>query len=200
MSTKAASLTLRRCGRMKFLPLLWAGLWRKRARTIFTLLSIVVAFVLFGMLQGVNAAFNNAVEAAAVDRLDVVSRISFTESLPISYLSQIESLPGVAGVTFKAGSAPTIRTRRTSSFPSRSMRYDFFRCIRSCSCRRTSLPPSRARAPAPWSATKLAQKYGWKIGDKVRCTRSSGRRQMAAPTGIRHRRHLRRAARPESRP
>ena len=38
---------------MKFLPLIWAGLWRKRARTVFTLLSIVVAFVLFGVLQGV---------------------------------------------------------------------------------------------------------------------------------------------------
>jgi len=87
---------------MKFLPLLWAGLWRKRARTIFTLLSIVVAFVLFGMLQGVNAVFNNALNASAVDRLDVVSRISFTEPLPFSYLMQIESLPGVAGVAYQS--------------------------------------------------------------------------------------------------
>ena len=96
---------------MKFLPLLWAGLWRKRARTIFTLLSIVVAFVLFGMLQGVNAAFNNALNAAAVDRLDVVSRISFTEALPFGYLTQIlsagsgEIFPPVPGVADFEGGA-----------------------------------------------------------------------------------------------
>ena len=39
---------------MKYFPLIWAGLWRKRARTIFTMLSIVVAFLLFGLLQGIN--------------------------------------------------------------------------------------------------------------------------------------------------
>ena len=86
---------------MKFLPLLWSGLWRKRARTIFTLLSIVTAFLLFGMLQGVLSAFDKSLEAAAVDRLTVVSKVSFTEPLPYSYLSQIETMPGVAGVDLR---------------------------------------------------------------------------------------------------
>ena len=30
---------------MKFLPLVWSALWRKRARSIFTLISITVAFL-----------------------------------------------------------------------------------------------------------------------------------------------------------
>ena len=50
---------------MKYVPLVWAALWRRKARTIFTLLSIMVAFLLFGMLQGVNSAFNQAVEQVA---------------------------------------------------------------------------------------------------------------------------------------
>ncbi|MEA2757354.1 MAG: putative transport system permease protein, partial [Aliidongia sp.] len=67
---------------MKYFPLIWAGLWRKKTRTIFTLLSILVAFLLFGLLQGVNAAFNLGVEGANLNRLYVQSRISFTENLP----------------------------------------------------------------------------------------------------------------------
>jgi len=44
---------------MKFIPLIWAMLWRKKMRTSLTLLSIVIAFLLFGMLQGINAAFQD---------------------------------------------------------------------------------------------------------------------------------------------
>ena len=44
--------------RMKFLPLLWSNLWRKKIRTIFTLLSIFVAFLLFGLLMTIRAAFS----------------------------------------------------------------------------------------------------------------------------------------------
>ena len=43
---------------MKFFPLVWSSLWRKKTRTIFTLLSIMIAFLLFGLLQGVNAWLN----------------------------------------------------------------------------------------------------------------------------------------------
>ena len=43
---------------MKYFGLIWAGLWRKRARTLFTMASIVVAFLLFGLLQGINQGFN----------------------------------------------------------------------------------------------------------------------------------------------
>ena len=69
---------------MKYFPLIWAGLWRKRTRTTFTLLSVVVAFMLFGLLQGVNSAFSRGVEGATLDRLYVQNRVTFTESLPAS--------------------------------------------------------------------------------------------------------------------
>lgn len=64
-----AELELRRLGSsgssrnvcLKYLPLVCAGLWRKPARTILTLLSIAVAFLLFGLLRGVNAGFDHAI-------------------------------------------------------------------------------------------------------------------------------------------
>ncbi|HEU4625600.1 MAG TPA: ABC transporter permease [Steroidobacteraceae bacterium] len=85
---------------MKYFPLLWAGLWRKRTRTTFTLLSVVAAFLLYGLLQGVNAWLGNALEGARVNRLYTVSRISFVEPLPISYVQRIETVPGVDKVAY----------------------------------------------------------------------------------------------------
>src|SRR3546814_9815030 len=88
---------------MKYFPLLWATLWRKKARTIFTLLSIVIAFLLFGMLQGVNAAFQQGVNNANVNRLIVASRISLTEPLPIrseEHTSELQSLMRISYAVF----------------------------------------------------------------------------------------------------
>ena len=87
---------------MKYFPLIWATLWRKKARTILTLLSIIIAFFLFGMLQGVNSAINHSVELANVDRLISINRVSLTEPLPMSYLSQIQSVPGVEAVAYSS--------------------------------------------------------------------------------------------------
>src|SRR5262245_27165320 len=85
---------------MKYFPLLWSGLWRKRTRTLFTLLSVVAAFLLYGLLQGVNAWLSDAVTSSRVNRLYTVSRISFIEPLPLSYAQRIETVPGVDKVAF----------------------------------------------------------------------------------------------------
>ena len=152
---------------MKFLPLLWAGLWRKRTRTVFTLLSIVVAFVLFGMLQGVNAVFNNAVNAAAVDRLDVVSRVTFTEPLPYGYLSQIESIPGVAGVAYQSWFGTYYQDPKNFvfSFPLDPERFfPLFPELLLPKDELASLVHTRTGAVI---GRDLAKKYGWKVGDRV---------------------------------
>jgi putative ABC transport system permease protein len=152
---------------VKFLPLVWAGLWRKRARTIFTLLSIVVAFVLFGMLQGVNAVFNNAVNAAAVDRLDVVSRVTFTEPLPYAYLSQIESIPGVAGVAYQSWFGTYYQDPKNFvfSFPLDPERFfPLFPELQLPKDQLAALVHTRTGAVV---GRDLAKKYGWKIGDRV---------------------------------
>ena len=152
---------------MKFLPLLWAGLWRKRTRTIFTLLSIVVAFVLFGMLQGVNAVFNNALNAAAVDRLNVVSRVSFTESLPFSYLSQIESLPGVAGVAHQSWFGTYYQDPKNFVFSFPVDPALFFPLYPELQLPKDELAALVRTRTGAVVGRELAKKYGWKIGDRV---------------------------------
>jgi putative ABC transport system permease protein len=82
---------------MKYLPFVWAGLWRKPLRTTFTILALVVAFALFGLLQGINAGFNALRDAARADGLYVQSR--YGTPMPIAYKAQIAQMAGVKSVT-----------------------------------------------------------------------------------------------------
>ncbi len=68
---------------MKFLPLLWKNLWRKKFRTIVTLLSVFIAFVLFGMLMTIRTAFTFGVDIAGIDRLVLIHKVSLIMPLPV---------------------------------------------------------------------------------------------------------------------
>ncbi|MGH8312195.1 MAG: ABC transporter permease, partial [Gammaproteobacteria bacterium] len=70
---------------MKYFPLLWANLLRHKTRLVFTLLSVVFAFLLFGMLVAIRQAFTLGANYAGADRLLTMSAVSLTVSLPISY-------------------------------------------------------------------------------------------------------------------
>ena len=113
---------------MKYFGLIWAGLWRKRARTLFTMASIVVAFLLFGLLQGLNQGFNTVVTNLNVDRLYVSAKTNMTDGLPISYGARIKAqCPACARSRTGPTSAAISRTRATRSrrsrpTPSRSSR------------------------------------------------------------------------------
>jgi len=84
---------------MRFWPLLWGNFKRHKARTIFTLLSIVVAFVLFAYLAAVKVAFSAGVDVAGADRLFTTHKTSIIQPLPASYKDEIARVPGVVAVT-----------------------------------------------------------------------------------------------------
>ncbi len=84
---------------MKFLPLLWSSLLRRKLRTMFTLLSIAVAFTLFGVLMATRTAFSAGVTVAGAERLVMLDKVSMINALPIRYRAQIAAAPGVADVT-----------------------------------------------------------------------------------------------------
>jgi putative ABC transport system permease protein len=84
---------------MKYLPLVWAGIWRKRSRAVLMLLQIASAFLLFGLLQGVNSGIKEALARTHSERLYVGSAVSLGVPLPISLLPQIKAVPGVKLVT-----------------------------------------------------------------------------------------------------
>jgi putative ABC transport system permease protein len=86
---------------VKYLPLLWANLWRKKTRTIFTLLSVAIAFLLYGALATIDDAFENPQTGiTGVDKLITTNKFSLTLQLPFSDVQQIAAVPGVAVVTW----------------------------------------------------------------------------------------------------
>jgi putative ABC transport system permease protein len=86
---------------MKYFPLVWATLWRKKTRTIFTLLSVVVAFLLFGVLETVDYAFSHPSAGAPRAKKTITNnKYSITLPLPFADRQQIRSVPGVEEVTW----------------------------------------------------------------------------------------------------
>ena len=80
---------------MKYLPLIWKDLTRRKVRTAFTLLSILVAFVLFVYLAAIGKAFSLGVDLTGEDRLVVIHKTSLILQLPIAYEHRLETIPGV---------------------------------------------------------------------------------------------------------
>lgn len=79
----------------KYLPLLWANLRRKRLRTGLTLASIIVAFLLFGLMQTLRVALTGNPDLAGVDRLVTIHKIAIINPLPAAYLNRIRAVEGV---------------------------------------------------------------------------------------------------------
>lgn len=152
---------------MKYLPLLWSGLWRKPVRTVLTTLSIAVAFVLFGVLHGVVAGFESAISAMSDARLRVTSRANMFEALPIAYAARIATVPGVRAVSHAtvllsyyqdpAQSVTAVALDMETAavvFNEMTVASDESVAIR------------RTRTGALVGA-ELARRFGWKIGDRI---------------------------------
>lgn len=84
---------------MKYLPLVWRNLMRKKIRTTLTLLSIFVAFVLYGLLTALKVAFGSGIDITGADRLVMLNRVSIIQPLPLAYKGRIEAVEGVVRVS-----------------------------------------------------------------------------------------------------
>ena len=83
---------------MKFLPLVFRNLSRRKTRTVFTVLSVFIAFFLYGVLVTLRVAFSYGVEVAGADRLVMIHKVSLIMPLPISYQKEIQGAQGVSDV------------------------------------------------------------------------------------------------------
>jgi len=80
---------------MKYLPLIWSGIWRKPGRTILIFLQVAVAFALFGALQGLKSGVEHVVEQARADILRVHGSLGLGDAIPLAGTEQIAEVPGV---------------------------------------------------------------------------------------------------------
>src|SRR6185503_7309389 len=152
---------------MKFLPLFFANLRRKPIRTTLTIASIIIAFLLFGLLKTLQGAFALGADLAGIDRLATTHRMSLIQPFPISYMNRIRAVDGVVAA------APFIWMGGTYQDPHNQIQaqgtdaetfltvYDEYK-----------LPPEQR---ADWLSDRrsviigrsLANQYKWKIGDTV---------------------------------
>ncbi len=152
---------------MRFLPLIWSNLMRKKLRTLLTLLSIVVAFLLFGYLAAIRVAFNAGVEVAGIDRLITRHRVSITELLPVSYRERIAAVPGVVAVVFQTWFGGFYQDPKNFFAQMPVEPEPFLRMFPEY-----LLPEEQKRA---WLRTRTgaivgratAEKFGWRIGDRI---------------------------------
>jgi putative ABC transport system permease protein len=84
---------------VKFLHLVWAGVWRRPGRATLTLLSIVNAFLLYGLLQGFVSGLSQAQAEVHADMLFTTSRVSSAELLPTSLVERFKGVPGVTAIS-----------------------------------------------------------------------------------------------------
>jgi putative ABC transport system permease protein len=155
---------------MKYLPLIWKNVWRRKFRTIFTLLCIFVAFLLFGILMTIRAAFSLGVDVAGLDRLILIHKVSLIMPLPFSYQARLQQMPGVELATH-ATWFNGIYQDPSNFFANIGVEPEPFMKIYS----EYRLPPDQMKA---WLADRqgaiagrdLAERFGWQVGDRVPLT------------------------------
>jgi len=153
---------------VKFLSLIWSNLKRKKLRTSLTLLSILVAFVLYGLLCTVKEAFTAGITMAGADRLVVRHKVSLIMNLPIAYGRRMEQIPGVASsvhLTWFNGIYQDRPKDFFATFPTDPERLlEIYPEI--------LVPEDQKKA---WLKTRngavagraLANRFKWKIGDRI---------------------------------
>lgn len=143
------------------------NLGRKKLRTLFTLLSVIIAFILFALLGGLNRAFTSGVELAGADRLITTHKVSFIQFLPIAYVARVEGIDGVRAATHytwfggyfqdpkqQFGLFPTNLEKLGDIYPEYQIPPDQRERLMQT---RTGLLVGQA----------MADLYGWEVGDQV---------------------------------
>ncbi|WP_266157374.1 ABC transporter permease [Dyella silvatica] len=152
---------------MKYLHLIWAALFRRKTRTILTLVSIVTAFLLFGMLDAVRSGFDDAGKSAnGAQRLQTGSKLSFIDTLPQGLGAQLEQVPGVKSVAYVNwfGGAYQDPHNQIFSFAVSDNYLDQYPEIEVSPEARQAFNSTRTGVIV---GAELAKKYNWKVGDKI---------------------------------
>jgi putative ABC transport system permease protein len=152
---------------VKYLYLVWSNLMRKKLRTLLTLLSILVAFLLFGYLGAIRQGFSQGIDVAGLDRLIVRHKVSIIQLLPEAYESRIEQIDGVEDAVYQTWFGG-IYQKPTNFFAQMPVKPDEYLDMYP----EFQLPPEQREA---WLKTRsgaiagrgTAERFGWKVGDRI---------------------------------
>lgn len=152
---------------VKYFPLVWSSLMRRRARTVFTLASVVVAFLLFGLLDSVRMAFVDVGDTLAGARqLITLSNTGFSNPLPVGLEAQIRNVPGVAGVA-RASFFGGFYQNTNNSIGGTAVRGNYFAVNDAFTVPPAQLKAFQSTRNGILVAARIAKRFGWRIGDQV---------------------------------
>jgi putative ABC transport system permease protein len=152
---------------MKLAALILSNFKRHKLRTLLTILSIVVAFVLFAYLGAIRNAFEFGVSMAGADRLVVRHKVSLIQLLPQSYEADIERIEGVSDATHATWFGGIYKEPKNFFGQMPVKPEEFMKMYPEF-----KLPPDQMQA---WMKTRTgaiagrttANRFGWKVGDKI---------------------------------
>jgi putative ABC transport system permease protein len=155
---------------VKFLPLIWSNLKRRKLRALLTVLSILVAFMLFGLIAAIKQALVGGVAMTGADRLIVRHKVSLIISLPASYQQRIDKIPGVAATAHLTWFGGVYQDAK-NFFPQMAVVPEEILAMYP----KVILDPEQKKAwlssrNAAVAGRTTAKRFGWKIGDKIPLT------------------------------
>jgi putative ABC transport system permease protein len=144
------------------------NLFRRKLRAVLMMVSILVAFLIFGVLVAAHSSFTAGEDRAPADRLVVVNKVNFTQPLPVAYYNRVRSVPGVRQATHSnwfggyyqdpKNFLAVIAVEPATLLDVYASDYDLAPAARQAFIRtRTGAIIGEA----------MARKWGWKAGDRV---------------------------------
>ena len=159
---------------MKYLPLIWSGIRRRPVRAALVFLQVCVAFALFGVLQGMKTGVDEAISRVRADVLYVAPAVFGGPRLPMAYINQLRSIPGVRSVTYGDAFGGTyqrptqgvvVLTIDPSKIWSTLVPHGFM-------IRPRDLQALRNTRSGALVTADIARKYGWHVGISHRLLQS----------------------------
>ena len=152
---------------MKFLPLIFVNLRRKKIRTILTVGSFAVAFFLFGLLGAIRYGFRQGIDVAGADRLVVIGRTSIIQPLPLPYLERLRRVPGVRDVAHATWFGGVYQDPKNFFAQFAIVPEDWRRMYPEFTVNDGEWQAFLADRQGAVVGEKLAARFDWEVGDRI---------------------------------
>ena len=167
---------------MKFFPIVWRNLLRRKFRTIFTIGAVFFAFMLFGVLMAIKSAFGMNLQLAGQERLMTIDKVSIINPLPASYEDRIRQVKGVTDITHANWFGGYYQEVRNQFATFATDPESWLRVY----SKEYELPDDQKKAfiadrTGAVVGVDTAKKYGWKVGQKIPINGTIYRRPDGGP-------------------
>ena len=151
----------------RWLPLVWANLRRRKLRLVFTFISILLAFLMFGMLDALRTSLSQAVNLAGADRLMLQSKVNITVSNPRSHYEKVKAVPGVRAVAPFNWFGGVYKDSKQQIQVQVTDPEEFMKVYPEVHLKPEELAAWKNDRQAIVIGQALADLYGWKVGQRI---------------------------------